>query len=191
MVSIGEMIALAATGLVVSNRDNNPEIKNKNNKAQKEKRNTIDIYSCNNNKEVRNEYESLGKKRFKESRDFKDTGVIPKDYKGYDDWKKRNKNKQIMSNDFNNYVSFGTDKKNKSNKSNKSNSSSDSILSDVEDFSDFSNYSNYSNLGSDEGYHGISMSDPTSVIDKMSSITNNRKFESCVGKKKNNNRNMG
>lgn len=54
--------------------------------------------------------------------------------------------------------------------------SSDSEFSDNKTFD-----SNFSN-NSDDGYHGVDPSNPSSVLDKISSITNNRKFEACVAK---------
>jgi hypothetical protein len=179
MAGIGEMIALAATGLAINKRDPKPEIRNCNNKAKVERTNTTDIYTTNNSRKTTDTRESMGRDRFRDSRRFKDTGVIPRDYKGYEDWLKRNKNKKIRSVDFNEVTNFGRDRRSRVRENkNRSKSSSDSEFSDMESFDGSVN-----STGSDAGYHGINMNRPESVIDRMSSITNNRKFESCVAKK--------
>jgi hypothetical protein len=184
MAGIGEIFALASAGFAVNRRDPKPDIKNQNNKCRPESTNTTDVYTTNNSRKTRNRRESLGRKRFRDSRRFKDTGVIPRDYKGYDNWLKRNRGKKVRSVDFNEVAEFGKDRKNKRNYSSMNSSkkyqdasSSDSNFSNNEPFD-----GSIDSTGSDDGYHGISMSRPESVIDRMSSITNNRKFESCVAK---------
>ena len=191
MSGISEIFALAATGLAINNRDPKPEIKNRNNKSKPESTNTTDIYTTNNSRKTRDRLESLGRQRFRDSRRYKDTKVIPKDYQDYEDWLKRNQNKQVRSTDFNQEAEFGTNRKRRHSTGSmyepfRSDSdlgahSMDSEFSDVESFA--SSVSSRSTVGSDDGYHGINTNKPDSVLDRMSSITNNKKFESCVAKK--------
>ena len=61
------------------------------------------------------------------------------------------------------------------------NTDSDSVFSD--DADTYSCDFNDNASCSDEGYHGFS--DATTMLDKMSNVTNNRKFESCVAKNNN------
>ena len=185
MAGLGEIFALAAAGLAIGNRDPKPEIKNQNNKARTEKTNTIDIYTTNNSRKTRDDYESQGRQRFRDSRRFKQTGVIPPRYQDYEDWLKRNKSKKVRSVDFNETAEFGTDRKARldpNDRMRNSDASSDSNFSDNNSMESFESFGSVGSQSSDEGYHGISMSNPGSVLDRMSSITNNRKFESCVAK---------
>lgn len=191
MSGIGEIFALAATGLAINSRDPKPEIKNRNNKSKPESTNTTDIYTTNNSRKTRDRLESLGRQRFRDSRRYKDTKVIPKDYQDYEDWLKRNQNKRVRSTDFNQEAEFGTNRRRRHStgsmyepfrSDDKTNAHSiDSEFSDVESFA--SSVSSRSTVGSDDGYHGINTNKPDSVLDRMSSITNNKKFESCVAKK--------
>jgi hypothetical protein len=185
MAGLGEIFALAATGLAIGGRDPKPEVRNQNNRARTERKNTTDIYTTNNSRKTRDKRENLGRKRFRDSRRFKDTGVIPRDYKGYEDWLKRNKGKRIRSVDFNETAEFGRDRRARLDPDDVSGASSDSEFSDMNSMESFASVGS---TGSDEGYHGISMNNPGSVIDRMSSITNNRKFESCVAKPSKKNR---
>lgn len=178
MAGLGEIFALAAAGLAIGGRDPKPEVRNQNNKVRTERKNTTDIYTTNNSRKTRDRREKLGRKRFRDSRRFKDTGVIPRDYKGYEDWLKRNKRKRVRSVDFNEVAEFGTDRRNRLDPDDGS-ASSDSQFSDMRSMESFESVGS---TGSDDGYHGISMNNPGSVLDRMSSITNNRKFESCVSK---------
>jgi len=129
MAGLGEMFALAAAGLAIGNRDPKPEVRNQNNKARTERKNTTDIYTTNNSRKTRDKREKLGRKRFRDSRRFKDTGIIPRDYKGYEDWLKRNRGKKVRSVDFNESVAFGTDRRAKFDPNDRSDS--DSEFSDV------------------------------------------------------------
>jgi hypothetical protein len=179
MAGLGEIFALAAAGLAIGNRDPKPEVRNQNNKARTERKNTTDIYTTNNSRKTRDKREKLGRKRFRDSRRFKDTGVIPRDYKGYEDWLKRNRSKRVRSVDFNETAEFGTDRRARLDPNDTFNGDSDSEFSDMRSMESFDSIGS---TGSDEGYHGISTHNPGSVLDRMSSITNNRKFESCVAK---------
>jgi len=182
MAGLGEIFALAAAGFAIGSRDPKPDIRNQNNKAHTERKNTTDIYTTNNSRKTRDERENLGRKRFRDSRRFRETGVVPRDYKGYEDWLKRNKGKQVRSVDFNETAEFGRDKRSRFDQDDVSYASSDSEFSDMKSMKSMESFESVKSTGSDDGYHGISMNNPGSVIDRMSSITNNRNFESCVAK---------
>jgi hypothetical protein len=163
MAGIGEACALAAAGIVINKRTSKPNIKNQNNKSKKEKSNTRDMYSSNNSRNVQNTFETKGKNRYRKSRNFRKTKIIPKDYQRMDDFNVRTRNKVARIEGFVN----GYD-------------SSDSDFSDDNKTFDNDCCDNQSvnSTESDDGYHGFNAMNPTSVIDKMTSITNNRKFES-------------
>lgn len=191
MAGMTEIFALAGAGLAINDRDQRQEIKNRNNKSKIESKNTTDIYTTNNSRKTRDREESLARKRFRDSRRFKDTKIIPKNYKDYEDWLNRNKNKPIRSSDFNKEVGFGTDRRRHSTGSMDIRNRSDfNAMSDDSEFSDVESFSgSVSSNGSDDGYHGINPNKPDSVLDRMSSITNNKKFESCVAKPSKSSRN--
>jgi len=161
MSGLGETLGLAAVGAVINKRTIKPVVRNQNNKSKKESSNTRDIYSSNNTRAVRDDYEKKARARFRASRDFKQTKVIPKDYKGLDAFYARTKHQVAKIERFDNNNA----------------DDDDSVFSDDDNATFDSNYSN----GSDEGYHGFS--DAGAMLDKIHSISNNRKFESCVAKK--------
>jgi hypothetical protein len=171
MSGMVDMMALAAAGSVINSRIPPKDVKNQNNKSKKEKTNTRDIYATNNSRATRDDYETKARARYRASRDFKNTKIIPKLYKELDEFNQQNKNKVTFIEEFN--------------------GDSDSVYSDdAKTFdsrgsrisrNDRDNESMCSN-GSDDGYHGFNQNDPASMLDKMAGITNNRKFESCVAK---------
>ena len=176
------MFALAAAGLAIGNRDLKPEIRNQNNKSRVEQTNTTDIYTTNNSRKTRDHRESLGRNRFRDSRRFKDTGVVPRNYQGYEDWLKRHQNKRVRSVDFNEVSEFGTDSRRRTRQRARRSADDNSSDSEFSDNRSVESFESVDSAGSDDGYHGINTMRPDSVIDRMTSITNNRKFESCVAK---------
>lgn len=189
MSGIGELFALATAGIAINNRESEPKIVPQNNKVKKSKTNSTDIYTTNNSRKVRDSQEKKGRMRTRASREYKDTKIVPQDYSRYERFKKRNKAKKVRGVDFQKKYNAGQLSKEQLDMG--SMSSSDSVFSDDDDFDDmlgrsmvegFGNTNNDYLSDSDEGYHGISNTDHMSVIDKMTSITNNSKFEKCVGK---------
>jgi hypothetical protein len=168
MLGVGETIGLAALASVINDRTHKTVSRYQNDKSKKEKLNTRNIYATNNSRAVRDDFEDKARARYKESRDFKNTKVIPRHYKALDEFNKKNMtinaNKVAKIEDF-------------------SNEDNDSTFSDDEKTFDshdgFDNKSTCSNE-SDDGYRGFN--DPASMLDKMGELTNNRKFESCVAK---------
>ena len=170
MSGIGEILGLGAMGSIINNRMPIIHNKDRNNKAKREKTNTIDIYSANNSRATRDDYEAKALKRFRDSRNFKDTKIIPKNYKDLDAFNKINKNKINIEN-------FDP------------NMNSDSVYSDDNQTFDNKSDDNRSqgnqsraSDGSDNGYHGVDQSNASSMLDRMASLSNNRKFESCIAK---------
>ena len=163
MAGFGEMLGLASAGALINKRTPKKEVKNINNKSKKEKLNVKDMYSVNNSRGVRDDYENKARYRYRASRDFKNTKIIPKNYKDLDAFNKRNKNKVVPIEGFNN--------------NNNDNNDSDSVFSD-----DNNTFESNNSKGSDDGYHGFNQGDPSSMLDKMSNLMNNRRFESCVAK---------
>src|SRR5579872_2754605 len=86
MFGLGETAALGSLGAVVNNRTVKPNIKNQNNKSKKEKSNCRDIYSANNSRIVRDDYETKARARYRASRNFKKTKIIPKNYKELEEY---------------------------------------------------------------------------------------------------------
>ena len=169
MAGIGDMIALASVGALINNRSSKKDIKNQNNKSKKEKTNSTDIYSSNNSRYVRDDYERLTRDRYRASRDFKNTKIIPKDYKKLDEFKKNSKNKVALIEGF------------------LSNDDDDSVFSDDDksfDKSSIDSCKSRKSNGSDDGYHGFNHNNPASMLDKMSNLTNNRKYESSASRNK-------
>jgi hypothetical protein len=145
-------------GALISNRTPNKPAINQNNKSKKEKLSTKDIYSANNSRACRDAYESSARKRYKASRDFKNTKIIPKNYKQLDEFNKANRNK----------INFDDD---------------DSVYSDDQrTFDDNQSSRSRKSTGSDDGYHGVDQSVNSSMLDRMNSLTNNRKYESSIAK---------
>jgi hypothetical protein len=169
MAELGEIFALASVGSVINDRIIKPDIKNQNNKSKKEKSNTRDIYTTNNERNVRDAYEKLARDRSRAGRDFKNTKVIPKRYKQIDDYNQRNRGKINLNEHF-------------ANSSNQANQDDDSQFSDNQTFDD--NLSRKS-TGSDDGYHGINLTNPHSVMEKMANLTNNRRYESKIARQNN------
>src|SRR5579872_6136233 len=102
MAELGEMYALASVGNVVSNRGAKPNIINQNNKVKKQVLNTRDIYATNNLKNVLQKYGQLSEKRYKEGQNFKETKIIPRDYKALDAASNRkHSNKVALIEEFN------------------------------------------------------------------------------------------
>jgi hypothetical protein len=165
MEAIAQTLGLGSIGSILNKKKNNIDTnkfnRKQNNKSRNENTNTRDIYSSNNTRFVRDEYENKSRDKFRQSRNFRDTKVVPRDYSRFDDFLKHNKN--------NKHNSLPTD-------SDSVFSDTDSIDNSMENYDNISNYS----VKSDDGYRGINPNNPSSVIDKMTSITNNRKFESCV-----------
>lgn len=62
-----------------------------NNKSKTELTNTIDIYSADNTRITRDYYDSRFIDRYKKSRDFKQTKIIPRDYKEIDYYERKEK----------------------------------------------------------------------------------------------------
>ena len=96
MSGFAEIMALGAFGNAIDNRTEKPLIRNENNKSRVESRNTRDIYSSNNSRKVRDNYENKARSRYRESRDFKNTKIIPRDYNRLDNFNKRNKHKKTI-----------------------------------------------------------------------------------------------
>ena len=152
-------LTLGLVGNSIHNKKSNTNNINKNNRSNIEKSNTNDIYSTNNERNVRNIYENKAKYNYRKSMDFKNTKIVPNNYKKQEIFNNNDKNKIARIENFAN--------------------ESDSEFTDEETNDD--NVSKKS-TGSDDGYHGIKQNNNMSVIDRMTSLTNNRKFETCVAK---------
>jgi len=184
MAGIGEILALAAAGYLINERTPKVTPVKKNKKSKKERTNATDIYNQNNSREVRDEFETKGKKRYQESLDFRNTRMIPKDYKEFGKYLDKNKGKIRIDENENTTENIESSKQ-------QFRGQVETIRGKVvEGFDDDSQYSDQetrdslddsASANSNGTYNGFT-SDPTSVIDKMSSLTNNRKFESCVAK---------
>jgi len=157
MSGLGEALAFASVGAVINNRIPIDDSKSINNKSKKGKTNTRNIYSTNNSRAVRDDHESKARDRFRQSLDFKNTKMIPKDYSAYDEFKSRNQNKLVDI------------------KEGFSNSDNDSTFTDDDCMSQNQSQSFDDNMSS------CSISNnPTSMLDKINNISNNRKFESSI-----------
>jgi hypothetical protein len=169
--NIGEAFALVSAGLTINNRESEPKVVPRNHKVKKSNTNETDIYTSNNSRKVRDEYEKAGRKRFRDSREYKESGVVPQNYREYEQWKKRHKAKRVKSVDFETKHKYG---KISAEELDGIDSASDSEFSDIESIN---SVESFGSMGSDDGYHGISYNNPDSIFDKMDSVTNNRKFE--------------
>ena len=85
------LTTLMTAGTMINNKIESLPIHNKNNKIKTEKVNTTDIYSTNNSKLVRDTFALNAKKRSNASKNFKQTKIIPRDFKRY------GKNKHVDS----------------------------------------------------------------------------------------------
>jgi hypothetical protein len=174
MAEIGALLGLGAMGSIINSRTPIIHNKDRNNKAKREKTNTIDIYSANNSRAVRDHYEAKALKRFRDSKNFKDTKIIPKNYKDLDVYNQTNKNKINIEN-------FDPSMNSDSVYSDDNQTFDDRTDNQSDDNRSRGNQSRSSN-GSDNGYHGVDQSNASSMLDRMASLTNNRKFESCIAK---------
>ena len=116
--------------------------------------------------QTRNIYEATARRNYRSSRDFKNTKIVPDNYKQYDTFKTNNKHKVARIETF----------------------AYDSDSEFTEEDTEEDNIS-INSTKSDEGYHGIKQNNNLSVLDRMTSLTNNRRFESCVVKESKQKRN--
>jgi len=152
MAGIGEIIALAASGMLINDRIKVPTKIKKNKKAMREKTNATDIYNQQNLLKNEQYISGVAKKKIEDSYNFKNTGIYPNRYKEVGDYMERRKKKKIKS------IETFAD--------------SDSEFSDDSNMTIQSNQSDESDI----------FKSPDHMINRMKRITDNTKYEYMIKK---------